>query len=717
MFHCFLVKPEDRNFLRFFWYEENDPEKSVIEYRMKVHIFGNSPSPAVAIYGLRQAAKEAESEFGADVRRFVERDFYVDDGLRSLPSATAAIDLLKRTQAALARSNLKRHKIASNSKEVMDAFPLDEQASDLTDMDLGKVAVKVQSTLGVNWNLLTHIFTFQLSCDTKPFTRRGVLSTVNGLYDPFGFAAPVVIHGKALIRELTTESCDWDAPLPLEKMGPWQQWKDSLQELQHLQIPRHYTKDFSSEVSQRELCIFADASVLAIAAVAYLRSSSPEGSCKISFILGKAKLAPWPELTIPRLELCSAVLAVQMADLIMSETDSEFDSVNFFSDNKVVLGYTHNEKRRFHVFVNNRVLRIRRRTHPRQWHYVASDQNPADHATRSVPAAYLKDTTWLTGPPFLSCPNQTYLASDPFDLVDPMTDIEVRPEVSALVTLTKDSQLGSECFKRFSNWKELLRAIACLIHVVRAYKGELVKDGKDCKGWHCCSTPYSVGELCRAKNAIIRAMQQEGFTEEFRCIEDGKNILRSSPLFALNPFIDENGLMRFGGRMPRVNTGFEERNPIIIPRQHHIAVLIVRHYHEQSQHQGRHFTEALLTLKYGPCPCPSGEFDHADLYRKQWKQVQNLASTFWDRWRKQYLSTLQPRKKWQVKRQDITEGSVVLMKDHQSKRNQWPLGRITRVFPSEDGRVRKVEIKVMDKEESKVFIRPVTEVVILIPSD
>ncbi len=67
MFHCFLVKAEDRNFLRFLWYEYNDPEKSIIEYRMKIHIFGNSPSPAVAIYGLRQAAKEAQSEFGADV--------------------------------------------------------------------------------------------------------------------------------------------------------------------------------------------------------------------------------------------------------------------------------------------------------------------------------------------------------------------------------------------------------------------------------------------------------------------------------------------------------------------------------------------------------------------------------------------------------------------------------------------------------------------------
>lgn len=48
MFHCFLVKPEDRNFLRFFWYEDNNLEKNIFEYRMKVHIFGNNPSPAMS---------------------------------------------------------------------------------------------------------------------------------------------------------------------------------------------------------------------------------------------------------------------------------------------------------------------------------------------------------------------------------------------------------------------------------------------------------------------------------------------------------------------------------------------------------------------------------------------------------------------------------------------------------------------------------------------
>ncbi len=137
MCHCFKVRPANRNYLRFLWFRENNPENEVTEYRMKVHVFGNSPSPAVAIYCLRRAALEGEEKFGQDARQFVEQDFYMDDGLKSLPSPEMAINLLKRTQDMQAGSNLKLHKLASNSKEVMRAFPSEDYAISLKELDLG----------------------------------------------------------------------------------------------------------------------------------------------------------------------------------------------------------------------------------------------------------------------------------------------------------------------------------------------------------------------------------------------------------------------------------------------------------------------------------------------------------------------------------------------------------------------------------------------------
>lgn len=75
MFYSFIVREDHRDYLRFLWYQDN--EKDITEYRMNVHVFGNSPSPAVAIYGLRRAAQAGEKEHGTDAKQFVIRNFYV----------------------------------------------------------------------------------------------------------------------------------------------------------------------------------------------------------------------------------------------------------------------------------------------------------------------------------------------------------------------------------------------------------------------------------------------------------------------------------------------------------------------------------------------------------------------------------------------------------------------------------------------------------------
>lgn len=88
MFHCFYVKEDNRDFLIFLWHKDNDLDKELVEYRMRVHTFGNSPSPAIATYGLRKAASSVEEDFGDDVCDFVSGNVYVDNGLLSLPDAS-----------------------------------------------------------------------------------------------------------------------------------------------------------------------------------------------------------------------------------------------------------------------------------------------------------------------------------------------------------------------------------------------------------------------------------------------------------------------------------------------------------------------------------------------------------------------------------------------------------------------------------------------------
>lgn len=276
---------------------------------MKVHIFGNSPSPSVAIYGLQRAAQGHQDEYGTDSKEFVMRNFYVDDGLTSAPIEEDAIDLLKRTQEMLAASNLKLHKIASNSNKVMTAFAPEDLAKDLKNFNLGADPLPLQRSLELIWNLESDSFSFQVSHEEKPFTKRGILSTVQSLYDPLGFMAPITVQGKSLVRELSSKEYDWDDPLPSDKQVTWKLWKESLLELEKLHIKRRYVPISLASSQRRELCLFSDASTQAIAAVAYLCVTNDENQCHIGFIMGKAKLAPHPAHTVPRLELCAAVLA------------------------------------------------------------------------------------------------------------------------------------------------------------------------------------------------------------------------------------------------------------------------------------------------------------------------------------------------------------------------------------------------------------------------
>ncbi|XP_025752713.1 uncharacterized protein LOC109204590 [Oreochromis niloticus] len=308
MFYCFKVRHDHRDFLRFLWFEDNDPTKRITEYRMTVHVFGNSPSPAVAIYGLRRAALQGQEDHSAEAKQFVLKNFYVDDGLASFPTDDNAIRVLKETKEMLADSNIRLHKIASNHDVVVEAFPPEERAKELKDLELGVDPLPMQRSLGLNWHLQTDSFTFLVSQEEKPFTRRGILSTVNSIFDPLGFAAPIVVQGKAIVRELCAEHCDWDTPIPAEKVAQWKSWRDSLKALEQLHIPRPYLPVSLLSTQHRELCVFCDASTMAISAVAYLRAVDDEGHCLVGFCMGKSKLAPRHSHTVLRLELCAAVL-------------------------------------------------------------------------------------------------------------------------------------------------------------------------------------------------------------------------------------------------------------------------------------------------------------------------------------------------------------------------------------------------------------------------
>ncbi|CAE1264214.1 unnamed protein product [Acanthosepion pharaonis] len=121
----------------------------------------------------------------------------------------------------------------------------------------------------------------------------------------------------------------------------------------------------------------------------------------------------------------------------------------------------------------------------------------------------------------------------------------------------------------------------------------------------------------------------------------------------------------------------------------------------------------LLTQKISSVPAPKGDFTTKDVSRRQWRHVQHLAQRFLNLVEGPVPPSFAGL--MQMDFQHSKPGSVVLLKDQDSKRNEWPLGLVTRIIPSRDGRVRQVEKKIHENDRAKLFLRHVTETVLLLP--
>ena len=483
-----------------------------------------------------------------------------------------------------------------------------------------------------------------------------------------------------------------------------------------------------------------------------------------------------------------------------------------------------------------------------------------------------------------------------------------------------------------------------LLHICLSFKHE---SDSDCRGWHMCKGARDIRKKMQAEQLVIRTVQSEVYEEEMCALLQSKQVSKKSSLLKLNPILDDSGLLRVGGRLKHAQVPTNEKHPVIIPKNSHLAVLLIRYYHEKVQHQGRHFTEGAVRLagywiigykrlvcsiiqKCVKCrklrqdvssqkmsdlpadrvqPAPPFTFVGVDTFgpwevtarrtrggyanskrwailftcltsravhievteelsssafinafrrflairgdvkeirsdqgtnfvgattdlgidvvkvgvdpvqtflhdkgilwtfnpphsshmggvwermigvtrrildsmlgdlntthlthevlttfmaevsaiinarplvpissdpdcpeiltpamlltqkcstpvqynyqpvspKVQWKYVQALSDTFWKRWRTEYLQTLQNRRKWQADVPNLKHGDVVLLKDCSVHRNNWPMGVITRVFPSEDGRVRKAEVRVVSRESGcSLFVRPISQLILLV---
>ncbi len=313
---------------------------------------------------------------------------------------------------------------------------------------------------------------------------------------------------------------------------------------------------------------FSDASEQAYAAVLYLRLINASNQITSILIGSKTKVAHLKALTIPRLELCGMVLLAKLTLRVRKILDIEPNNVFCFSDSTIALSWLRGPTDKYQVFVRNRSNVINTIVPASRWFHINGDQNPADLCTRGITATKFLQSRlyWNHGPEWLTENFEEFLNTT----IPPLEFIPEKSKSCTVAIATYDSCY----FEHFSSFSRLVRVTAYILRLVDRIQQKLWAN----------SRVLTEKEVECSEIRIIRRTQEFYYSKEYLALQFGKSLPARSCLNSLNTFIHVDGLIRIGGRLKNAALMFDQKHPIVLPRNCHISMLIIRDLHERYFH-------------------------------------------------------------------------------------------------------------------------------------
>ena len=627
MYYQVRVPEEHRKFLRFLWFEDDDPEKDLMDCEMCVHPFGAISSKNCVNFALHQTAYDNREALGEEAMITLLNEFYVDDLLKSVDSEEAAIRLIRSVIRMCASGGFNLTKFVCSNQEVMNTIPTEKRAEGLKTQQIRCLA-SPESALGVLWQVYEDSLGFRVNFHPDNGTRRGWLSTISKFHDPLGIGAPFLLKGRKILQKTTASSISWDESVTGDAAKDWAEWRLDVTRLNDLKFPRCYKPRGFGRICSASLHCFADASFIGYGVAIYLRLVDDKGAVEVSLVTGKSRVSPLKPTTVPRLELVAAVLLVKMAALLVEELKIAGIEVFYWTDNKIVLGYIQNRRRRYRVFVANRVRVIEEYTNGDNWGYVPTKENPADYASRGISFSdAAKVERWLKGPEFLRSQDEGWRTqTTEGDVAE--DDIEVKLEQKVYMATVEDKSILEHFERRISSWQKMKRVLAWVYRFASHCRKKTYAMDRD--GAVECAVRVSEGqakkvfmikelsvqELSSAQTSMLKQIQERYLKDEVEQLskekptdEDGLSSsgtpkkkrenekLRKSRsrkvggrFWRLNPFIDTDGLMRVGGRLGALEEDKTFKFPVIIPKGTVVSGRLVEFHHSKIEHRGKHST-------------------------------------------------------------------------------------------------------------------------------
>lgn len=575
MYRFIDICQEHRDFQRILW--RFSPLDPVQEYRLCTVTFGVSSAPFLALRTLRQLAVDEAASFPL-ASQVLLNEVFVDDIVSGSDCVDNALVLQRELIAICKAGTFELRKWTSNSPEFLSSLKQDNSNQDdaliLSALD-NDTSVKV---LGLKWNPILDTFTYQTEAPAQKCTKRIMLAEISKIYDPLGFLSPITLFVKHLIQLLWVSGTEWDDCPPDGIRDLWFRFVTELPQLQDIKLYRPVLP-CTNDV---QLHGFSDASEKAYAACVYLRVVDSDGVIYTPLLLAKTKVAPLKRLSLPRLELCGALLLSKLVQKILGaySTFISIDKVFAWCDSSITLAWLRSPPHEWRTYVSNRITETTNRVPASQWHHVRSADNPADVASRGALPSELDQRQWFDGPYWLRLPESDWPISNvDIDIIS--TDEERRKHV-----LVSNVEPDIQLFERFSSLSKMLRIISlCFRFFHKCRKSKTYE-----------SSQITVHETKFALNRVISLVQQENFAEDIARIKNDD--VCTKRLRKLKPFLDDAGLLRVGGRINRANVPYDAKHQILLPKRHHFTNLLIDFYHLTNLHVGPQTLQFLLAQTY-----------------------------------------------------------------------------------------------------------------------
>ena len=414
MYHNVRTGELEGHLRRLLW-RDCDQSRSPDIYCFNVVTFGDRPAGCIAVSALKATA-DMFSNVSKKASEIIRNDSYMDDVVSGANSMSDAERLVTKIEDVASRGGFKFKRFQFSKPSV--------------DRVEGGVVPSSEKVLGVTWEPLEDTIRVNtelnhnkrskglrkppVELENIPFSRRVCLRLVNGIYDPLGLISPVVIRLKILMKEqfvIGSKYKKWDTLLVDDDRSAWIEILEDILLLNKVHIPRHCIDapfPGKDNVGRFSLVCFSDASKDGMCAAVYIRFQPEKGEASVGLLASKTRVSPAKAITIPRLELCAALLGARLLKKVTLAISFSFEFMFFFIDSKIVLGSLNNCSLE-NDFTGNCVAEIRSKTDNCTFAWIQSSDNISDLGTRGVKSDFVREgTDWQNGPAWLREPVESW---------------------------------------------------------------------------------------------------------------------------------------------------------------------------------------------------------------------------------------------------------------------------------------------------------------------